>query len=194
MAREAVALAEQEARLSEARLARIQRGWQDGVLDGDDYRSQHDQVTGELEAARAALERSQAHVERIEQTGVSGDAEQHLLDLLATIKRAVADGVGRAPNLNALRNVIGQLFDSVELVSPPTAAIGVGKVTGGVLPVEQPWPDFVESDGATYVLLPRLRSTPSPTGHLTPVGSIEQYPPSDANPFLARYCWWYSSA
>jgi hypothetical protein len=38
--------------------------------------------------------------------------------------------------------------------------------------------------------LPLLREMPVPTGQDTPVGCIEQYPPSDANPFFARYCWW----
>jgi site-specific DNA recombinase len=195
MAREAAAQAEHEVKLSEARLAQIDRGWQDRVLDDDNYRLQHTQVSGELEAARAALERSQAHVEWIEQTGVSGDAEQQFLDKLATLKRDVADDVSRAPNLNAMRNVIGQLFESVELAEwkgtdpdPDAAADLCEALTAVGLPTPKPVLDA--NGGATYVLLPRLRSTPSPTGQLTPVGSIEQYPPSDTNPFLARYCWW----
>jgi hypothetical protein len=123
----------------------------------------------------------------------SGDAEQHLLDQLATIKRAVADGVGRAPNLNALRNVIGQLFESVELVEwtasgDPHAFADFCEAWDAVAGFGRGV--FDANGGPTYVLLPRLRSTPSPTGQLMPVGSIEQYPPSDANPFFARYCWW----
>ena len=194
IAREAARQDDAEVQRSEARLAQIKRGWQDRVLDDDEYREQRDEVSGELEAACAALERSQAHVERIEQTGVSGDAEQHLLDQLATIKRAVADGVTRAPSLNALRNVIGQIFESVELgewqgAGDPYAAADFCEALAEVgLPTPKPVLDA--NGGPTYVLLPRLRSTPSPTGHLMPVGSIEQYPPSDANPFFARYCWW----
>ena len=198
MACEAVAQNEAEAQRSEARLARIQRGWQDGVLDDADYRRQHEQVSGELEAARAALERSQAHVERIEQTGVSTDAEQQLLDLLAAIKRAVADGVGRAPNLNALRNVIGQMFESVVLArtdEPPLLRpLDPGAMTDpGILPQcggYELWPVLrgASVDASTWE--PLRREMPVPTGQLTPVGSIEQYPPSDTNPFFARYCWW----
>lgn len=176
-AHEAVVQAEAEVHRAEARLTRIHRGWQDGVLDDNDYRSQREQVSGEPEAARAALERSQAHVERIEQTSVSTDAEQQLLDLLAAIKRAVADGVGRAPNLNALRNVIGQLFESVELVQGQWPdVIGVGHVAGGFIPDERPWPALIEDRGRrSYArLLPRVRwsaveLTPMPTGQLTPV-------------------------
>ena len=211
MAREAARQDDAEVQRSEARIARIQRGWQDGVLDDADYRGQHDQVSGELEAAQAARERSHAHVERIEQTGVSSGAEQQLLEHMNAIKRAVADGVSRAPNLNALRNVIGQLFESVELVEwqwttdshdtdeprwtdPERRKFADFREAWEKLPTPRPNPVLDANGGATYVLVPRLRSTPSPTGHLTPVGSIEQYPPSDANPFLARYCWWYSSA
>lgn len=43
-AREAVAHAELEVQRTEARLAKIQRGWQDEVLDDDDYRQQRSQV------------------------------------------------------------------------------------------------------------------------------------------------------
>ena len=84
-----------------------------------------------------------------------GDAEQALLAHLATVKEAVADGIGRAPDLNALRNVIGQLFESIELVRL-SRGFGTGKGTGDGF---GPWVEnavFNDRD-EVYALLPKLR-------------------------------------
>ena len=122
------------------------------VLDDEDYRQQRAQVLAEQEGAQAALQRAQDHVAQTERTGVVGDAEQALLHQLQTVKDAVADGVGRAPNLNALRNVIGTLFESIELVRGPGFGKGVGD--GFRPPVENA---LVNDREHTYALLPKLR-------------------------------------
>ena len=137
IAREAVIQAETEVQRTEARLAKIQRGWQDEVIDDNEYRQQRDQLLAEQEGAQAALQRAQDHVAKTERTGVMGDAQQALLRHLATIKEAVADGVGRAPDLNALRNVIGTLFEKIELVRWGSWGID-GDPGGWMAPVEQP--------------------------------------------------------
>jgi DNA invertase Pin-like site-specific DNA recombinase len=116
IAREAVVQAQLEMQRTEARLARIQRGWQEEVLDDEDYRQQRAQVLAEQEGAQAALRRAQDHVAQTEEIGVIGDVEQALLRHLATIKESVAQGIGNAPNLDALRRVIRDLFEHVMLL------------------------------------------------------------------------------
>jgi hypothetical protein len=110
---------------------------------------------------------------------------------MAALKRAVADGIEKAPNLAAQRNVMGQMFESVELIRSPGFDTG-SAARGGVVP-SVPGPDpRVTAGEATYWLLPKLRPsaadapTPTPTGQLTPVPASPQYP----NGFLCRYCWW----
>lgn len=196
VAREAVDQAQAEVGRSEARTARVQRGWQDGVLDDDDYRQQREQVRADLEASRAALQRAQQHAQMLEQQGVTIDAEDVLLRSLADVKRAVAQGAGEAPNLHALRNAIGELFVSVELVRFDSRhPFGAGKVPDGYSPGDRPSPVIDGRDGRpTYALLPRVRWSAVESGSVTPVAWSPQYPPSDPNPFLSRYCWWYGSA
>jgi DNA invertase Pin-like site-specific DNA recombinase len=191
-ARQACEQADCDAATAEAKLARVRGDYQAGKIEADDWSEQRPQLTAELDAAKEAAQRAREHVQRVEQGSVPGDAEQALLDHLATLKRAVGEGVGAAPDLPALRNVIGDLLASI---------------------------DLARNDDGSYLLLPLLRvnplgdgrwdfdsagrrqelpvgaETPSPTGQPTPVGCKPQYPPvPDADPFLARYCWWYDSA
>ena len=199
VAREAVDQARFEVDRSTGRLARIQRGFQDGVLDDEDYRQQREQVSGELDAAEAALQRARQHAEVVEREGASAEGEEVLLRHLAVVKRAVAEGAGRAPDLHALRNTLGELFESVELVNLANPFAGAVNDDDDI-PQDRPNPVVDGKAGPAYALLPRVRwssvdfRSEKPIGQLTPVDWSPQYPPSDPNPFLARYCWWYSSA
>jgi hypothetical protein len=202
VAEEAVEQAQNEAGRAESRLARVQRGWQDGVLDDDDYRQQRDQVRDELDAAQAALRRAEDHLTAlIEQPDV--DAEQVLLSHLAALKRAVSDTGQAAADLDTLRGVIGQMFQSVELIdhanpfgarSYPTTIPEGNSTEGGVVthpPGVERDPQVGDGDRRYWLLL-KLRSsavdpaTFKPTGQLTPVPPSPQYP----HGFLCRYCWW----
>jgi multidrug resistance efflux pump len=80
-AREALSQAQADLDRSESRLARVQRGWQDGVLDDEDYRQQRAELLDEQTAERAALDRARAHVRAIEERGAAVDAETTLLAL-----------------------------------------------------------------------------------------------------------------
>lgn len=182
--RQALSHAETELQRSEARLARVKRGWQDDVIDDDEFAAQTAELTAEREGARGAVQRALAHVAATEQGSVPGDAEQALLDRLAALKRAVGEGVGAAPNLAAMRNVIRDLFAEVEF-----ARNGDGTyVLMPLLRVEQladgRW-DF-ETAGRRQPLSLAADDTPNPIGQATPVPWSGQYPPG----FFARYCWW----
>ena len=186
-AREAVQHTEAEAQRTKSRLARVQRGWQDGVLDDDDYGQQRADLLAERQAASAAVERARAHVEAVERDEAAQDADGALLKRLAAVKRTVAEDVGKALDLIALRNLIGELFEAVELVRWP----GFGTVQEG-LASNAPGPDPVNDGEQTYALLPMLRwsavdsETFSPTGQAMPVGSMPQYPPSEPKPLFSR--------
>jgi site-specific DNA recombinase len=116
MAREALVQAEHDAASAEAKLARVRGHYQEGKIEAEDWAEQRRELTAGVAAAQEAVERARAHLREVEQGGVPNDAEQLLLEHLAAIKQAVTDGVGAAPDLAALRNVIGQMFESVELV------------------------------------------------------------------------------
>jgi site-specific DNA recombinase len=188
--RQAAEQAEAELGRADARLAKVERGWQDEVIDDAEYARQRADLEAQREAASAALERAQEHVEHVEQVGVPGDVEQVVLDHLAALKRAVASGFGEAPNLEARRNVIGDLFAEVQLVRSHTFP-GPG-VNDGVIPWHHDTPVVDDEDGQQrYWLLLVLRAsavdagTAKPIGQAMPVPVAQSYPPG----FLARYCW-----
>jgi hypothetical protein len=112
---------------------------------------------------------------------VPRDAEQALLEHLAHLKRAVGEGVGAAPDLGALRKVIGDMFASVQFVR-------LGEVPSCEVPVT----DDVVPVSTDYWMLLVLRAsavdreTLRPIGQAMPVPTWQSYPPG----FLARYCWW----
>jgi site-specific DNA recombinase len=184
LAREAVEHAEAESVKIERALSATERAFDAGDIDARQYGKREARLTSECDAAQEALRQARSRVDGIEQTEVSSDAEAVLLQHLATLKRAVGEDVGAAPNLAAMRNVIADLFAEVQ---------------------------FARNDDGTYVLMPLLRveqladgrwdfetagrrqplsladdDTPRPIGQATPVPWSGQYPPG----FFARYCWW----
>ena len=142
------------------------------------------------------MNRAREHVGLIESDGGPGDAEQELLDHLAALKAAVASGVGGAPDLAALRNiigdlfVIGDLFAEVRLVRSGSFPQGP-PIADGMIPWHHD--DVGVADGEDrYWLLLTLRwsavdrETLKPIGQAMPVPAAQSYPPG----FFARYCWW----
>jgi hypothetical protein len=184
LAREAVEHAKAESAKIERALTATERAFDAGDIDARQYGKREARLTSECDAAQEALRQAQSRVDSIEQTEVSTDAEAVLLQHLATLKRAVGDGVGAAPNLAAMRNVIRDLFAEVQF-----ARNGDGTyVLMPLLRVEQltdrRW-DF-ETAGRRQPLSLADDGTPKPIGHETPVLWFGQYPPG----FFARYCWW----
>jgi DNA invertase Pin-like site-specific DNA recombinase len=184
LAREAVEHAKAESAKIERAVIATERAFDAGDIDARQYGKREARLTSECDAAQEALRQAQGRADSIEQTEVSTDAEGVLLQHLATLKRAVGEGVGAAPNLAALRNVIRDLFAEVEFA-------GNGDGTYVLMPllrVEQladgRW-DF-ESAGRRQPLSLAADDTPNPIGHATPVPWSGQYPPG----FFARYCWW----
>jgi site-specific DNA recombinase len=188
VARQALEQAERDAATAEAKLARVRGHYQAGKIEADDWSEQRPQLTAELDAAREAAQRTREHVQAVEQGGVPGDAEQALLDHLARLKRAVGEGVGAAPDLHALRNTIGDLFESVTLVRSGTWPQDVGD---GMIPWHHDVPAVADGP-VRYWLLLSLRSSVVDSETLRPIGQAIPVPVKQSYPdtLLARYCWW----
>jgi hypothetical protein len=173
--------AQHETAKAEAALVRVERDYLDGKLAVDKWQRFEAKLTAELEAAQASEQRARDHVEQMERAG-AGDAETMLLDLLARLKRAVGEGVGAAPDLHALRNVIGQLFASIDLVLNDDGSylllpwLRVERLDDGR------W-DY-EAAGRRQALPVGGAETLSPTGQETPSPPEQSYPPT----FFSRYC------
>jgi site-specific DNA recombinase len=188
-AREALEQAERDAGTAEAKLARVRGHYQAGKIEAADWSEQRPQLTAELDAATEAAQRAREHVQRVEQGGVPGDAEQALLDHLAALKRAVGEGVGAAPDLHALRNTIGDLFESIRLVR--SGRLPVGDLGEGFTPIDGDVPAVTDGQERYWLLL-SLRWSAVDRETFSPIGQAIPVPPEQSYPFtfFARYCWW----
>lgn len=112
LAAEAVTQAETEAARASERLARVVRAFQDGHLEAGDYSDQRAGLVEERDAAKAAAERARDRAAAIDE---QDDASEETLRRLAEIRAAVLGQLEAAPDLPAMRRLIGQLFESVTL-------------------------------------------------------------------------------
>lgn len=129
-ARQTLADTEAERDRADARLRRVTRGWQDGVIDDDDYRAQRAELLSEREAAENAVEQARVRVEAVEAAGAVSDAEAATLAHLADLKATVAGQVEHAPDLAATRTLIAQMIERVDIGTrerpyPPNGRDGV---------------------------------------------------------------------
>jgi hypothetical protein len=101
--------------VTEARIAKVDRGWQDGVLSDAKYRRQSAALEDELAGAREAVEQAAGRVEQITEAGTATDAEEALLAHLADLKALVSGTVDRVRDVQSLRADIRTLFKQVIL-------------------------------------------------------------------------------
>jgi hypothetical protein len=110
LAAEALAQAERDLMRAEDALERIRSDYKAGEITAAEWRELRGELTGEQEAAKAAVRRAKGHT-----TEVAGDndCEVETLRQLAELRATVLGGVESAPSLNALRRMVAQLFASV---------------------------------------------------------------------------------
>ncbi|MGO8904867.1 MAG: zinc ribbon domain-containing protein [Solirubrobacteraceae bacterium] len=108
---------ERDVAKAQATLDRARADYRSGALDADAWSEERRDLIPALEAAKSARDHARDKADQARQTPLQGDAEQALLDYLATLKRAVTAGAEGAPDVAALRSVIGDLFTSVDLVA-----------------------------------------------------------------------------
>jgi hypothetical protein len=97
-----------------AALDRTERDYDNGDLTGKQYSARQGRLEGELDAANNAAEVARQRVEKIESAGTL-DGESVLLRRLAALKAAVGDKAEKAPDLNAVRLLLRDMFESFAL-------------------------------------------------------------------------------
>jgi site-specific DNA recombinase len=112
--------AETERHRAEERLARVRRDYTDGNLDAADWAEFRDEISAELEGARAHVERLSGQITETEQWGVLQDVERDTLAKLAELRRAIAGEIQDAEGVDAVRAALVRLFDgfAVRRVQP----------------------------------------------------------------------------
>jgi site-specific DNA recombinase len=184
-AREALSERETDVVRIESALATTERDYDAGEITGRQYGAREARLTAELAGARATVGHAQSHLKQVTEGIVPGDdAERTLLERLARLKQAVGDDLGAAPDLGALRNVIADLFASVELAPNPDGTVLLLPTLRIAQLADGRW-DF-DSAGRPQALpmsLPAEGEAMIPTGQATPV-PCAGYPPG----FFARYC------
>ena len=149
--------AESELARAEARLDRITRGWQDGVIDDAEYVRQREAVADEREAAKAAAEQLERKREQVEAAMGAFDIEEALATELTALRQLIAGQVqeGSQSGLQSFRSVLKRVFVGFELASP-AARFGSGVLSG------QPWADDGSGGslqaGDGYWLIPYIQA------------------------------------
>lgn len=150
--------AERDVVKAEERLARVRGDYFDGNLSASDWQEFRDELTGELDAARAQADRHQAQrMELTEQLGAI-DVEAAVLQELGAVRAMVAGQVkeGGREGIAAARAALRRLFASFELLegfcfgrddagTPDSVAYGHGDLV-------------VEQGDRTITLLPFVRT------------------------------------
>jgi hypothetical protein len=170
--REATAAAERYQRVQ-----RVQRAFQDGVIEADDWADQRPGLLAEREAADAEVTRIREHADSLAAGGATIDAEAELLRHLADLRAAVVDGIGRAPNIDATRTLLRRLFERVLYLAPghpwlemPGFTADMPEAAGGylLLDLNPGVVEFVDADGNPYFNDVPPDATPEDLGPFDP--------------------------
>jgi DNA invertase Pin-like site-specific DNA recombinase len=148
IARDSLAQAEAEALRAQANHERIRGHYHAGRITPEMWAEERDDLAGAMTAAEDAVQQGRKRVEELEASGPLADSEEALLRRLAGLRATVSDGVKSAPDLNAMRMILRQMFETVRL-----------------LPADHPWLAQVtamcesgaEVQGGAYYLIPFLR-------------------------------------
>jgi hypothetical protein len=173
--REALRDAQAESLRLKSRTLEIKGDYMAGRIDAEEWR---DLKASLAEAVDVADAREREATEQLQRAEAWAAAHKERLAGALAVKGSVAEAVERAPDLPALRNAIGQLFESVELIEWP----GFGNAGKG-------HPSHLETPvtGCGYALLPHFRDAGAVQEG---VGQIELPLISDHDTFFSRYCWW----
>jgi hypothetical protein len=104
--------AEREAHRAEERLRRVRRDYTDGRLDADDWKDFKAELTAELDAARAEVDRLTRSEADVGQDYALQDAEREVLERLADIRRTIGGEIQDAEGVDAVRAALSRLFSA----------------------------------------------------------------------------------
>jgi DNA invertase Pin-like site-specific DNA recombinase len=111
LAAETLAQAEAEALRARSRLAKVTRGWQDEIIDDDEYAAQRAELAAEIEAAEAAANQARTQAATVE--AADDDPTEDTLRRIADLRAAVIGGLQNADGLDGLRALLHDLFECV---------------------------------------------------------------------------------
>jgi DNA invertase Pin-like site-specific DNA recombinase len=108
------ALSEQaraEQHRAEARLAKVRRDYTDDRITAEDWASFRDELTADLKAANAEVDRLASQASESEEWAGWVDAERETLHKLASLRAVIAGELSSQADLDAVRASLTQLFD-----------------------------------------------------------------------------------
>ena len=107
LAAENLATAERDLSRAEESLTRVRADYKAGAIDAAEWRDLRAELEEERDAAKAAAERARSR------TGETSEVTDELLDRLRDLRAVVLGELDRAPDLDALRKLLSQLFRCV---------------------------------------------------------------------------------
>jgi site-specific DNA recombinase len=161
---EARALLEQaeaeESRVAES-LTRIRRDYTQDKISAEDWSSLKVDLTADLKAARAQVERFSAQATEATAMGAIQDAERDVLSKLTEIRKEIAGEINGASNVEGVRAAILRLFESFSIREPQTGeTVHVDLLQRGRGLVIDPKPREQAVDGYDDEMLPVFRREP----------------------------------
>lgn len=109
--RELLTEATRQHRRAEDRLTRVRRDYQDEKIDAEDWREQREQLTVELEAAGAEVERLSNQEGDVAIWAELGDTEQEVLEQLTQIRCVVAGEITDQEAIEPVRAALARVFE-----------------------------------------------------------------------------------
>jgi site-specific DNA recombinase len=118
-----LARAEREAAATVERLTRVQRAFQDGVIEAADWAEQRPGLIGERDAAGAELDRLATQADALAAEQANVDAESETLRRLAELRAAIAGRLNGSGDLPALRAALAAVCGEVTLRAVEDGAV-----------------------------------------------------------------------
>jgi len=109
---------EQEVARTQNGRDRVERDYLAGDLSAANYERLSGRLEAELLAARSEVERLAGQERTLREQRPLLDPEAHVLRRLADLRRAVAEGVGKARDLDALRRLLRDFLERVDYLAP----------------------------------------------------------------------------
>jgi DNA invertase Pin-like site-specific DNA recombinase len=119
------AAAIKQERQAEDRLARVRRDYLDGRLSVEDWQVFREELGAEGDAARSETQRLSLQLDATKSWSRFAAAEEEAVEILTTIRRAIAGDIRSASSVDAARAAIRRLFDRFELHSGPPKQVHV---------------------------------------------------------------------
>jgi|SRR5215218_3295345 len=109
--------AERDEQQASERRSRVKRDYQDGKLEAEDWREQRDELTAELDAARAKRERLRQRAKEVRDDFQLRDAEEETLRQFAHLREAIVGDMrdAVAATVDGTRAALNRLFESFTL-------------------------------------------------------------------------------